>query len=370
MHWIPAILILPYFCMLLWFYRSLLKIKPFIVTSEPVTFVSVVIACKNEQLNLPVLLNNIANQNYPGELFEVIIVDDNSIDRTFEIASGFSGLKNRIVLSNGGYGKKLAILTGVKVASGRLIITTDGDCRMGKDWIRTIAGFYEKHKPDMIICPVQLDQQVGFFGRFQELEFLSLQGITAASVLSGEASMCNGANLSFTKEAYLRHSDNLHNEISSGDDIFLLHSLKREMNSKILWLESPNSLVTAASTTTTGYFLRQRSRWISKWKVYSDRFTIFLGIVTFVTIIIQIAVYLVLLTHPLFIDVFLVIIFLKMFPDFLILLNTTRRYGRNKLMNWFFPSQIVYPFYALFVIFCSLIYRNSWNTNFPSQKEI
>ena len=42
----------------------------------------------------------------------------------------------------------------LNASSGRLIITTDADCRMGKSWIRTIASFYEKHKPDMIICPV------------------------------------------------------------------------------------------------------------------------------------------------------------------------------------------------------------------------
>ena len=57
---------------------------------------------------------------------------------------------------------------------------------MGEKWIRTIASFYEHNKPDMIICPVQLEKRNGFFRRFQELEFLSLQGITAGSAILGK----------------------------------------------------------------------------------------------------------------------------------------------------------------------------------------
>ena len=355
MHWLPAILILPYIFLLLKIYRSLLKIKTFNVSTDPVTFVSVVVACRNEQENLPLLLNSIAGQDYPKELFEAIIVDDNSTDRTNEIASCFTGISNIIAINNNGKGKKQAIRTGINASSGILIITTDADCRMGKRWIRTIAAFYEKHKPDMIICPVQIEPGPGFFGRFQELEFLSLQGITAGSVFSGDATMCNGANLSFTREAYLNHTDNLHFEIASGDDIFLLHSLKKQIQSKILWLESPDVVITAASSPTIGSFLKQRRRWISKGKTYKDRFTILLGIVTFVTIILQVSVLGAGFINPAFIAVFITIFLLKSVPDFLILLNTSGRYEKRELMNWFLPAQIVYPFYVLCVVFYSLI---------------
>ena len=354
MHWLPAILILPYIFLLLKIYRSLLKIKTFNASTDPITFVSVVVVCRNEQENLPLLLNSIAGQDYPKGLFEVIIVDDNSTDRTYEIASGFTGPGNIIVINNKGKGKKQAIRTGINASSGILIITTDADCRMGKRWIRTIAAFYEKHKPGMIICPVQIEPKAGFFGRFQELEFLSLQGITSGSVFSGDATMCNGANLSFTREAYLNHTDNLHFEIASGDDIFLLHSLKKQIQSKILWLESPDTVVTAASSPTVGSFLKQRRRWISKGKAYRDGFTILLGIVTFVTIMLQVSVLVAGFINPAFIGVFLTIFLLKSVPDFLILRNTSGRYGKRELMNWFLPAQTIYPFYVLCVVCYSL----------------
>lgn len=354
MYLLPAILVLPYFFMLLKIYRSLLQIKPFKVSTDPVTFVSLVVACRNEQNNLPLLLNSIALQNYPKNLFEVIIVDDNSKDKTYETASNFTGTQNIVAIYNNGTGKKKAIRSGINASSGELIITTDADCRMGKGWIRTITALYEKQKPDMIICPVQLEPGPGFFRKFQELEFLSLQGITAGTAVSGDSVMCNGANLAFTRKTYFDNSDNLHDEIASGDDIFLLHNLKRKSESKILWLESDDVIMSTAASPTMVSFLRQRKRWISKGKAYNDRFTILLGIVTSLTIMLQVSILVAAFFNHMFIWVFLIVFLIKTFPDFLILHNTSWRYGRQDLLKWFLPVSIIYPFYVLSVFCYSL----------------
>ena len=358
MQWIPAILILPYVFLLLIIFRSLLKIKTFKTSIEPLTFISVVVACHNEQKNLPVLLNSIASQNYPKDLFEVIIVDDNSNDKTMEIAAEFIGMDNILVISSKGKGKKQALRTGITASKGKLIITTDADCTMEKNWIRTIAAYYEITKADMIICPVRIASVMGFFGRFQELEFLSLQGITAGSACSEKATMCNGANLAFTREVYLNHSDNLHDEINTGDDIFLLHSLKKVNGSKIFWLESSDALVTTESSSTFRSFLKQRRRWISKGKVYRDRYTIILGIVTFAAIFLQLSYFIAGLIYPVLTGVFLSILILKSVPDFLILQNTSGRYNKRYLMRWFLPAQLIYPFYILSVVLYSLTFRD------------
>jgi len=355
MYLLPAILILPYFFLFLRIYMNLLKIKPFNVLTSPSTNVSVIIACRNEQEKLLIVLDSISGQDYPQEYFEIIIVDDNSTDGTFKTASEYSGLARLLVLKNKGKGKKEAIRTGINASKGGLIITTDADCSMGKSWIKTIAAFYENQRPDMIICPVQIDGKRGFFGRFQELEFLSLQGVTAGTAMAGKGIMCNGANLSFTRETYLNHLDNLHFELASGDDVFMLHSLKREINSKILWLESTDAVVATSSSPTIWSLLRQRKRWISKWKAYDDGFIILTGIVTFVATVLQLSVFVSVFINISFIWLFLTILILKSVPDFLILLNTTGRYRKKFLMRWFLPAQLIYPLYVLAVSLASLI---------------
>lgn len=355
MHWLPAILILPYFIILLRIYRSLLKIRTFEVTDEPSEFVSVIVACLNEEKNLPTLLRSISCQDYPTYLYEVIIVNDNSTDKTYETGSAFKGRDNVFIINSKGRGKKEALRSGISFSSGNLIITTDADCTMGRSWIRTIASCYHKHKPDMIICPVQIESTQGFFGKFQELEFLSLQGITAGSALAEEGTMCNGANLAFRKDSYFNNMENLHFGIGSGDDVFLLHSLKKKEDSKILWLESPDAVVTTASCKTARSYLKQRSRWISKSKAYKDNFSIQLGVVTMTAVLVIISLLSAGIVSSIFLPVVFTLILIKSIPDYLILHNTTVRYKKPGLMNWFVPAQLVYPFYILAVVFNSII---------------
>jgi cellulose synthase/poly-beta-1,6-N-acetylglucosamine synthase-like glycosyltransferase len=355
MQWLPAILILPYFILLLNLYRSLLRIKPFKSSAYPNVFVSLVVACRNEEKHLPSLLYDIAQQGYPKQLFEVIVIDDHSTDSTFDIADKFSGINNITTLNNRGKGKKQALRTGIDTAKGELIITTDADCRMGTDRIRSIASFFERNIPDMIICPVKLESTSTVLGRLQELEFMSLQGITAATAISGSATMCNGANLAFTRDAYLLHSANLHDEINSGDDIFLLHSLKHESGSKILWMESQEAIITTEAASGLGSFIKQRSRWISKGRAYRDRNTIILSSVTFLAVILQFSFLIGALIQPALITVFLSVLILKSVPDFLILEDTCRRYGKRKLLWWFVPAQLLYPFYVLSVVIYPVI---------------
>jgi biofilm PGA synthesis N-glycosyltransferase PgaC len=360
MIWLLVIPTLFYCLILLEICRNLRKVKPFKQEAIPLTKVSVVIACRNEEKNLPFLLIDLHSQDYNPELFEVIIVDDNSTDNTLRTALAYNQIKNLKILRNPLNGKKSAVRTGVANSSGELILTTDADCRMGEKWISTVSAFYCETKPDMIISPVEMETKPGFFGRFQELEFLSLQGVTAGTALDGNPVMCNGANLAFTRSAYMRHSEKLHAELLSGDDIFLLHSLKKENKSKIVWLSSAYGTVTTCQTDTFIEFIRQRARWISKAKAYNDSFTLLISIVTFVTIIANISLLIAGLFYQKLLLLFVASYFLKSIPDFIILSETTGRYNKKYLLKWFIPSSLIYPFYVIIVACHSIIGGDKW----------
>jgi glycosyltransferase involved in cell wall biosynthesis len=360
MLWILIIPVLPYFFLLLFICRNLISIRVYRNNFKPGLKASVVVACKNEEKNLPLILGDLYSQDYPPELFEVIIVDDNSTDTTFEIASEYKQFKSLKVIRNNGKGKKSAIRTGIEAADNEIIMTTDADCRLRKDWIRNIATFYEENKPDLLIGPVMLEDKPGFFNKFQELEFLSLQGITAGTAAAGNPVMCNGANLSFTKKTYYKHSHNLHDEIASGDDIFFLQSLKKDTGVKIMWLNVEDSTVITDPAKSAGSFIRQRARWISKAKAYDDSYTTLLAIVTFVTILDMICLFIAGIFSPSFLVLFAILISIKSIPDLIILVVTARRYGNPGLLFWFLPAQIVYPFYVVAVTVFAITGKSKW----------
>lgn len=358
MHWFILVLLIPYIYILLKVYRNLLKVKQYSAGTSQGTFVTIIAACRNEEINLPLLLDNLASQDYPRNSFEVIVVDDNSADSTAVAAGEFKDILNLRVIRNEGKGKKAAIRTGVSLASGNIIITVDADSRMSSAWLRTLVSFYEKEKPEIIICPVVLSGGKGFFHRFQELEFLSLQGITAGMAVAGDPVMCNGANLLFTKKAFWENAADLHEELISGDDVFLLHSIKKEKNARILWLESESATVTTKTSRSAVLFLSQRARWISKAGAYTDKSTILLAIVTLTAILLQSGTLVGGIFSTEFLKLFAVIYILKSLPDYLILQNTATRYGKRSLMRLFLISQFFYPFYVLAVISVYLSVRS------------
>ena len=187
------------------------------------------------------------------------------------------------------------------------------------------------------------------------MEYLGLQGITAGTAAAGNAIMCNGGNLAFTREAYQRHSDNLHSELDTGDDIFLLHSIKKEPDSRILWLESNDAIVTTSGSPSLGSFLGQRKRWISKWRFYDDGYTNLTGVLTFSAVLLQLSAMIAILADFSFIPLFGAILIFKSLPDYLVINNTISRYGKKIPMQWFLPAELIYPVYVLVVFLATLI---------------
>ena len=261
---------------------------------DPQTRITIIIPARNEAENIGSLLEDILDQSYPGELLELIVVDDYSSDDTAGVVqsnwtqpAGQAGMQDagcRIILvDNDNPGKKGAIRKGVELASGELIVTIDADCRVGTEWLTAIASYYTKYKPKLISGPVVIKESIGLFKSFQSMELMSLVASGAGSIGINQPIMCNGANLAFAKEAYLRANENKQDlKYASGDDIFLLLKVKRLYGSNsIRFLKSRESIVeTRARNTLKGYF-KQRFRWVSKSKGYRDPTIIIVALIVF-----------------------------------------------------------------------------------------
>lgn len=106
-------------------------------------FVSVVVPALNCADDVAGFADSMRLQDYPAERFEVIVVDNGSSDDTLERvkASGMIGLQR---LEKG---RTKALNTGIAVAKGEFILTTDLSCRAEPHWIRTIVETFDAY-PD------------------------------------------------------------------------------------------------------------------------------------------------------------------------------------------------------------------------------
>lgn len=243
------------------------------------TILSIIIPARNEEKNIAACLDSICNQSYPTHLYEIIVVDDHSTDNTAAIVKKYAAQNVKLISLKeviqgniiNSY-KKKAIEAAVAQAAGELIITTDADCVVQSHWLQTIDAFYKQTNAAFIAMPVSVECSKSFIEMFQALDFMTLQGITGASVYKHIHSMCNGANLAYTKEVFKQVNgfagiDN----IASGDDMLLMHKIYKEHPGKVFFLKSKEVIVQTAPVTTVKDFFNQRIRWASKADKYDDK---------------------------------------------------------------------------------------------------
>ena len=234
--------------------------------------ISVVIAARNEEENIGQLLSSIESQTYPKEFFEVIVVDDHSTDNTASIVKNFEFVKLiRLQPDNINSYKKRAIETGIAGASGDLIVTTDADCIVPQNWLKTIVASKQQTNAVFIAAPVSIDNKWTLLQTFQTLDFLVLQGITAASVKKRMHNMCNGANLAYERKIFYEVNGFTGiDHIASGDDMLLMQKVARHFPGRIFYLLSKDAIVTTQAAKTWKEFFNQRIRWASKATNYND----------------------------------------------------------------------------------------------------
>ncbi len=263
-----------YSLLIIYYWLAWKSIPDYVSTiSLPQIKISIIIPARNEEENIGLLLQALQEQTYPSSLFEVIVVDDHSTDRTAAIVQQYPSVKLLQLKEDGinSY-KKKAIETGIAAATGELIVTTDADCLPPKDWLKLIAAFKEEKQSVFIAAPVVINCNSSVVQIFQAMDFMVLQGITGAAVHKKKMSMCNGANLAYERKAFYEvNGFSGVDHIASGDDMLLMHKIWKQDPDKVHYLKSKEAIVSTQPMRTWKAFFNQRIRWASKATGYDDK---------------------------------------------------------------------------------------------------
>lgn len=314
------------------------------------TKVSIIVPIRNEEVFIANLIRDLDLQDYPKENIEVILVNDHSNDSSSEIIRKLIRNKNQFSLvQNIKQGKKNAIIEGIKYSKGDLVVTTDADCQIKSSWLSSLVSLYEFKKPKMIVGPVVIENSPSFFQKLQALEFLSLTGATAGAIGINRPIMCNGANLAFEKEEFEKAKNDLNIRLASGEDVFLLFSIKRKSKSRILFLKSPDAVIKTYGQPDLKSFLNQRKRWTSKTRFYSDWDSTGIALLVFLANFSLLVTFIGSFLYLKMVWLFLTLFILKSIPDFIFLRRLTSYFRVKKLMYIFLPLQFLYFFYISFV---------------------
>lgn len=232
---------------------------------------SILIAFRNEEDNLPLLIASLSKLDYPKDLLEVIFIDDASNDNSVLLVQEFDSTgicSTQLIQSDGG--KKKAIHKGILKAKHDYILTTDADCVLSPKILQAYASEISKSKAKFIAGPVIFHSH-NTLQKVFALEFAALQSSTAVAISNGKAIMSNGANLCFEREVY-EDMTSLEPNVASGEDVFLMTSVKSKYgSSSISYCKSQETCVYTNPPTNLSAYFAQRIRWTSKSRFYKDK---------------------------------------------------------------------------------------------------
>lgn len=343
------------------------KVKSFKATDlNPKTAFTIVVPFRNEAKNLPTLLESISNLNYPHKLIEIILVDDFSQDNSERICIQWrmkheyldTTLLENLHLSNSP--KKDAIGRAMPIAKHNWVVTTDADCIVNKNWLLTLDNYIQTNDPEMIVGAVMYKAKNNWFHHFQQLDLISLQGVTIGSFGIGKPFMCNGANFAYTKKFFTEIGGfGGINEIVSGDDVLLLQKAVNANPDKVHYLKNTNSIVKTKPENDLFKLFMQRVRWAGKSTNYKSDYAKFLAVIVLLMNL-SLTFTFCLLPFALFNWRVLLIVFLTKYTVDYIMLYKSNAYLRKG--KFFVPvaSSFIYPFFSSFVGVYSLFGSFRW----------
>ena len=271
----------------------------------------------------------------------IVIVDDHN-NRSLEVVGGANV---RVIKNTYPQGKKHALRCGIEFAKTKYVITTDCDTVLTTEWLQTIRAYILDHQPDMLIMPLKMREPHSLFDALQETEYVALQTLTGGYAIAGSPIMCSGANLLVLRERWLDCWDDIMPNVASGDDMFMLHSFKRQ-GLKIDFLKSPLAALEIEPARTIKDLFRQRTRWAGKAGYYHDGETILVGALV---ILANLAV----LTFPPF-------VLIKWIIDLTLLWASDRFFGFKHALLKSLALSVVYPFYILITLIMIPFRKNQW----------
>ena len=230
--------------------------------------ISIVIAVRNEESNLQLLLKSLVEQDYPKEKIEIVIVSDRSTDGSWQIINDFSDLypfvkgikldqKNDEMTP-----KKYALTCGINNTNGEIILSTDGDCIVPKGWSLSMVNSF-KENTGIVVGRSSINLSISsFFNQYQSIDFLGIMAANAGAIGWKKGWSGSGQNIAYRRNAFEKIRGFLPvSKALSGDDMYLVQSISKDHD--IQFNIDPNSFIYTEPSPSIKAFMNQRIRWAS-----------------------------------------------------------------------------------------------------------
>jgi cellulose synthase/poly-beta-1,6-N-acetylglucosamine synthase-like glycosyltransferase len=246
--------------------------------------VSVLVAARNEERDLPRLLKSLSGLDYPAGKLEILLAEDQSGDHTADLIRAWvleSPQRKMVAVSQeqtklfhpNGKANALAILT--KQAKGEVFFFTDADCEVPSSWIRSGVACLDK-EIGLLIGITQVKSQ-GQLDAMQELDWWNTLGIVKVVSDMGFPTTGLGNNMVISRAAYLACGGFEGLPFTLTEDLAISRAIGKAGFRQIHQV-GPELLVRTKPESGWKDLLRQRKRWMNGVMSLSASWKILLGL--------------------------------------------------------------------------------------------
>jgi cellulose synthase/poly-beta-1,6-N-acetylglucosamine synthase-like glycosyltransferase len=246
--------------------------------------VSVLVAARNEERDLPALLRSFDKLDYPQGQIEFLIADDQSEDQTAQIIEEWvQKAFNRKLISiqsdqrnlfqKNGKANALAILG--QVASGEFFFFTDADCEVPPSWIKEGVNCFDENTG--LVLGITQVKSHHLFEKMQEIDWWNTLGIVKVVSDLNFPTTGLGNNMVISRTAYTQSGGFEKIPFSLTEDLEISKAISQH-DFKIKHQVSDNFLVKTKAEKDWNALLKQRKRWMAGAMTLSIPWKILLGL--------------------------------------------------------------------------------------------
>lgn len=133
--------------------------------------VSIVISAYNEEEDISNSIESLKSIDYPKGMYEVIIVNDGSTDKTSEIVKGCADGNIILVDNKKNKGKAACLNQGISLAKGEFVACMDADTVVPEDILKRIVPYFDDRQTGAVTVSVEVNSPKNFLQKIIALEY-------------------------------------------------------------------------------------------------------------------------------------------------------------------------------------------------------
>jgi cellulose synthase/poly-beta-1,6-N-acetylglucosamine synthase-like glycosyltransferase len=218
-------------------------------------FISILIPAYNEERGIESTIKSALGVDYPRNKMEILVIDDGSKDRTYEIAKKFESRLVKVIHKENA-GKGTALNLGIKKAKGEFIFTMDADSMVTPNAVKNQLAFFNNPEVMCVAPLLAVYKPRGILQRIQQIEYFLGIFLRETFTSLNAANVTPGAFSAYRKSFFDKHGGfdehNLTEDLEIALRIQYYHGILENSTNSIVYTETPSTFKS---------LMIQRKRW-------------------------------------------------------------------------------------------------------------